>query len=115
MLDACLLPELSDLTAGLKSVFLETEFAGQGFNLEAEPNPYSSTFPSRIVTCRFDGGRELRLLCKFAAGRDEGDAGHRRGLRYEASVYRWVLQPLQATVPRFYGVHRADSENHMWI
>ena len=58
-----------------------------------------STFASEIVT--FEGG--LRL---FSKRHDPGIScryGYRRGVAFEAEVYRRILQPLGVTVPRFHG------------
>jgi hypothetical protein len=111
-------PDLQALTAGLASVF-----GGDGAArievtvLARRPNYYASTFPSEVVTCRFEDERELRLLCKYAAGRSHRDYGHRGDVAYEAAVYRHVLGPLQASTPRFYGsyIDRAGGESWLLI
>jgi len=79
--------------------------------LDRQPNVSSSTFESEIVTCRMDNGVELKLLCKYGQfwrsnARDHQSWGHRRGATYEADVYRRVLEPLNAEVPRCFGVHQ---------
>jgi hypothetical protein len=57
------LPNLQSLTVGLTSV-LRSEVT----ILDRQPNIFTSTFPSEIVTCRVDGDSKLLLLCKYAAG-----------------------------------------------
>ncbi len=79
--------------------------------LDRRSNAWSSTFESEIVTCRIDNGGELKLLCKYeqfqrSNAHDHESWGHRRGNGYEADVYRRVLEPLGAAVPRCFGVHR---------
>jgi hypothetical protein len=73
--------------------------------LAREPHSYVSTFPSEIVTCRFNDGSELRLFYKYGACHSHNDYGHRGGIAYEAEVHRHVLQPLQVSVPTFSGAY----------
>jgi Phosphotransferase enzyme family len=111
-----LFPDLQTLTVGLMSVFRGNgSLGGQLAVLERKPNLYASTFPSEIVTCRFDDGRERRLLCKYAAGRSHHAHGHRGGVVYEAEVYSHVLQPLQASTPTFYGAHTDSTAGETWL
>jgi hypothetical protein len=65
-------------------------------------NPYCSTFPAEIVTCTA-GGRERRVFCKYTAGDDHSDHGHRGGAGYEAEVYRQALHGLTISLPEFHG------------
>src|SRR5436309_16091364 len=86
-------PDLQALAAGLTSVFRAKGCpGGQITVLDRQPNVYSSTFPSEIVTCRFGEESELSILCKYEAGRSHQVYGHRGDLAYEAEVYRHVLQ-----------------------
>jgi hypothetical protein len=103
-----ILPDPVTLAARLASLLSGGDSArGAVTVLRREPSPYASTFPSEVVTCRIDGGEVLRLFCKYAAGMNHNAHGHRGGVAYEAEVYRSVLAPLGAPVPRFYG---ADPE-----
>jgi hypothetical protein len=70
---------------------------------ERQPNRYASIFLSEIVTCRRADGAALRLLCKSGIGRKPGGPSHPGRVAYEAMVYRDILQPSRATVPRYYG------------
>jgi hypothetical protein len=63
------------------------------------------TFPSEIVTCRFNDERELRLFYKYGAGPSHNVHSHRGGIAYEAAIYHRLLQPLQVSVPTFYGAY----------
>jgi len=73
--------------------------------LAREPHSYVSTFPSEIVTCRFNDRSELRLFYKYGACHSHNDYGHWGGIAYEAEVHRHVLLPLQVSVPTFYGAY----------
>jgi hypothetical protein len=83
--------------------------------LDREPNPRTSTFPSEVVTCRLADGRQLRLLCKYAAGHNHNTYGHRGGIAYEAEVYRQVLGPLPVSTPTFYGAHTDATTGEPWF
>jgi hypothetical protein len=80
-----------------------------------QPNVYSSTFPSEIVTCRLPDGDDLRLLCKYTAGRSHRAHGHRGDVAYEADVYRHVLEPLQVPTVRYYGAHVDAATGNTWL
>jgi aminoglycoside phosphotransferase (APT) family kinase protein len=83
--------------------------------LDREPSPYTSTFPSEVVTCRTAGGAMLRLFCKHAAGRNHQAHGHRGGVAYEARVYRSVLAPLGVPVPLCYGGYSDGSSDRILL
>ena len=78
-------------------------FLGDIEVLDRRKNVYASTFPSEILTCRFPDGRIERFLVKSSSGRDHSAFGHRGGVRYEAMVYRQVVEPSGLTAPRYYG------------
>jgi len=106
-----LLPNLQTLTVGLTSVL-----RSQVTVLDRQPNIFTSTFPSEIVTCRVDEGSKLLLLCKYAAGgHRENVYGHRGGVAYEAAVYRHLLQPSHASTPTFYGMYSDISTGDSWL
>jgi hypothetical protein len=105
------LPNLQSLTVGLTSVLRR-----QVTILDRQPNIFTSTFPSEIVTCRVDEGSKLLLLCKYAAGGHRDNVyGHRGGVAYEAAVYRHLLQPSQASTPTFYGMYSDVSTGDSWL
>src|SRR5262245_45134761 len=83
--------------------------------IRRERNPYSSTFPSEIVTCRFKDGQTVRLLCKYTRGREHNSFGHRGGVGYEAAVYQRVLIPLGVSAPRFHGEFTDSESGEPWI
>src|SRR4051794_27285741 len=115
-----LLPNLQTLTVGLTSVLRSGGFTTDRVTiLRRQLNAYATTFPSEIVTCRVDGGSELRLFCKYAGGRGRGHShsahGHRGGVAYEAAVYGHLLQPSRASTPTFYGSHIDASTGVTWL
>jgi aminoglycoside phosphotransferase (APT) family kinase protein len=68
-----------------------------------ERNWYESSFPSELVTVRLADGRRRRLFCKYGRTYFDRVAGHRRGLGYEAQVYRYLRLIEAAPTVRFYG------------
>jgi hypothetical protein len=71
-----------------------------------------TSFPSEVAECALGDGRVLRLYCKYSGTDPEEDGhgttghGHWGGVRYEAEVYRRLLQGSPAESPRFYGTFR---------
>src|SRR6266498_5021568 len=97
------LPDIVTLQNELAAEFRASGTASDTFAIVArEPNNYGSTYPSEILSLSFDGQRPTRLLCKYEAGRQEDEDGHRRGISYELEVYRALLGPLGVTVPKLY-------------
>jgi aminoglycoside phosphotransferase (APT) family kinase protein len=111
------LPDLAALTAGLTRA-LQTVGDGDGplTVVERRRNPNTSTFPSEVVTCRLGNDGELRLFCKYGAGRDHNAHGHRGGVAYEAEVYQHVVDPSRLPAPRYHGTHDADgAAGEVWL
>src|SRR5258708_31268733 len=54
----------------------------------------ASSYPSEIVTCRFEDGREQRIMCKYSAGFIHNSQGHRVRVWDESEVYLHVLQAI---------------------
>lgn len=110
------LPDLDTLVVGLTAVLAGAGMAsGRVTILERRPSRQTSTFPSELVTCRVGDRQELRLLCKNAPHDGFNHHGHRGGLAYEAAVYRHVLQPLQVSTPRYYGIYRDAATGMSWL
>ncbi|HLJ69002.1 MAG TPA: phosphotransferase [Chloroflexota bacterium] len=80
--------------------------------MSREPNVYESSFPSEIVTCRLGTKGNVRLLCKYEAGRHYAGYGHWGSLHYEADVYRRVLQPLSMSAPHLVGSYQGED---IWL
>lgn len=80
-----------------------------------ERNPQISTFGSEIVTCSLADGSEQRFLFKYGVGHETSGFGHRRGVRYEALVYRRLLEPLSVTCPRYYGEWVDPNTGESWL
>ncbi len=109
-------PDLEALAGGLGSVLHRAGIArGSLTVVSRERNRMPHTLPSEIVTCCLPDGRELRLFCKYEAGGRHRAHGHRRGLAYEATVYRRVLAPSGASAARCYGVHRERDGRSTWL
>jgi hypothetical protein len=109
-------PDLPTLTVGLTGVFCTEGREGQCLTvLNRQPASTASTFPSEIVTCQIDDGRQLRLYCKYAIGYNHSNLDNRQGLAYEAAVYRHVLQPIQATTPAYHGTHSNPATGETWL
>ena len=83
--------------------------------LKREPSPYSTTFPCEVVTCQKPGDHTTELFCKYSAGVDYTGFGHRGGLAYELAIYRDVLNPIGARVPKFYGGHVDPGSGEAWL
>src|SRR5205085_11272530 len=64
---------------------------------------------------RLNDGTRLRLHVKYSAGREHRCHGHRGDLAYEAEVYRTVLRPIEARVPRFYGSYIDPDTGWTWL
>lgn len=73
--------------------------------LEREPNPYTSTYWSGVVTCQFIGGSTVQLQCKYNYGRAGESYGHRGAVPYEAQVCQNVLQSAVVPTPKSHGAH----------
>jgi len=99
---------------GLSSIFAEKADC-QFTVLAREATAYESTYPVEIVTCQFNDGDKLRLLCKYSAGIDHNSYGHRGGVRYEVEVYRNVLKPIGCSTPRFYGYYTDPNNENTWL
>lgn len=119
MIDAALdtasgvVPESSDLARVLSPML-----SGDGPPLRVisrEPNPLSSTFATEIVTLRRENDADVHVLCKYGAEDPLDSFGHRRGVAYEGVVYRDVLEPAHAAVPRFYGLHNDQRTGAKWL
>jgi hypothetical protein len=108
-------PDRETLTATLTSLLIENGFSkGQLTVVHREPT-IQGTFPKEIVTCRLADGREIQLFCKYAAGHNHNAYGHRGGGTHEATVYRELLQPMQASVPALQGVYTDRTTGEFWL
>jgi thiamine kinase-like enzyme len=108
-------PDLQTLSTGLNSVMTGNGFdGGQVSILEREPVMWN-TYPSEIVTCHLADGTELKLFCKYMACLRYNSYGHRGELPHEAKVYRHLLQPLQFSVPKFYGAFENVTTGETWL
>jgi hypothetical protein len=109
-------PTIQQLTTALQSVLAADRYALSDVSIiERQPNPKMKTFLTEVVTCRLDGATDLRLFCKYEAGRRQSSYGHRGGVRYEAEVYRRVLRSCKLTTPYFYGAYCDAVTGDTWL
>jgi len=109
-------PDLPALADGLTAVLHDSGLTGSRVTiLNRKPNLPAMTFPSEVVTCRLGDGNELRLFCKYAAGRNHNAHGHRGGVSYEAAIYDGLLQDLPVRTPKFYGTFRNGRAGETWL
>jgi aminoglycoside phosphotransferase (APT) family kinase protein len=80
-----------------------------------EPNVYTSSFPSEIVTCAFDDGVERRLFIKrYVPGVHDG-FGYWRGGPYEARIYGDILASLDLGTPALFGSWSDPATDHTFL
>jgi len=103
-------PDLDTLSTGLGAAVAESGvLAGELSVIARQPNIYTSTFPSEIITCRVGNGATIRMLCKYSAVAGNESYGIRGGVEYEADVYRHLLQSLDLSCPTLYGIYRESA------
>ncbi len=109
-------PDRERLHRGLVAIFNgRWSSYGRLTRLRREPSFYTTSFPCEIVRCWFETGRKLTLFCKYAT-KDEKDLyGQRGGVGYEVKVYRYVLQPSEASTPTFYGAYADREADSTWL
>lgn len=111
-----LVPDKKALTAGLTAVFGGNGCGGGHVTILARKRANERcTFPSDVVTCRLADGTVLRLFCKYGVGGVQSDSENLGGVRYEVGVYQYVLQPLRASTPTFYGVYMDANTGNAWL
>jgi hypothetical protein len=110
------LPELEQLTVRLAAVFnsIDTHYCRLSA-VHREPSNLCGTHDKEIVTCQFEDGIELRLMCKYALNTSGNSYGHRNGGCYEAEVYRQVLGKARETTPILYGSCVNQDTNQTWL
>jgi hypothetical protein len=109
-------PDTQTLTDNIRSKISNYySLDGQINILAREPNSVASTFPSEIITCQLPDESELQFICKYSIDRSYNTYGHQNGLSYEAKVYRHVLQRMQISSPKFYGVHHNPMNEETWL
>src|SRR5881628_2918170 len=108
------LPETETLAAALASV-VGAKRRSSVTIVNRQPIVPFMTFPAEIVTCRLARGNELKLFCKYEAGRNHNAYGHRGGVAYEAEVHRRVLQPMRTTTPKYFGAWKDPVTADTWL
>ena len=59
--------------------------------------------------------KEITVFCKYSASKERDCYGHKKGVAYEADVYRHVLCGLKLPIPRFYGVYKDPEHDQIAI
>jgi len=109
------LPELSKLQPRISAV-LSRHGVGECTDVLARRvNDHYSTFDSEIVTCRLEGGAEVKLLCKYGSLEVISCYGHRGGTPREIQIYENLLQGLPLSRPIFYGKHLDPVVGEAWL
>jgi len=107
------LPDSESLSFVLSKVLNENGFVEGNIKvLDRQPNIYSSTYPSEVVTCLLPNGHTLQIFCKYGSLEYFDPRGD---IYYEAIVYRNILQPLPVSSPVFYGFHAGEKESGKWL
>jgi aminoglycoside phosphotransferase (APT) family kinase protein len=97
-----LVPTEDELVAVLTSWLGKERLDHEVMLLERRRNDFGSSHPAEIVRCRIDG-EQMWLLCKYEMREQPPSFGHRRGVGFEADVYRELLEPLGLRTPRLRG------------
>jgi len=74
-----------------------------------EPNSYSSTFPTEVVTCTISGAAPIRLFCKHFRSKTGRRPRKTADPFYEIKVYRHVLSAVPLSVPQYLGAWTDDE------
>jgi hypothetical protein len=109
-------PDLSLLEACISSVLAdELRRSGKPIVLERQPNPYQSSLPSEIVTCKFADGRTIQLFLKYDSPEKNAKQGHWYSVTHEAQVYRDILRFLPVSTPVYHGTWVNESTSQMCL
>jgi hypothetical protein len=109
-------PDADTLTQGLARIFGKRGTSiGRPRVIARHRTLYASSFPCEIVTCQLGESSRIRLFCKYEAGDTEPSHGLRRGVPYEAEVYRRVLQPAGMSTPTFFGTYTDPATRRFWL
>lgn len=82
--------------------------------VERRLNIHESTSTSEIVTCRTKDGNIFKFFCKYSH-KYYTDHKHRGNVSYEAKVYRFLLEKLNVSTPKFIGVYEDNSTGDSWL
>lgn len=111
--EALLLPEDWRLSEILNRCLIRPD-SRRRVTIEARrPNPYASSAPMEIVSCRLGDSSEMEVLCKYGTNREDA-VGHRGGVGREALVYERVLSPL-GLQPGYFGRYTDRGTGETWL
>jgi hypothetical protein len=103
-------PLMTALRSALSNVGIEQPVR----TVRRKHHTYVSSHLSLNLDCTLEDGSRLHLLCKHGPSHDRNRWGLRRGLTYEATVYRSVLQG-RLESPRFYGSYESSGLTWLFI
>lgn len=107
-------PDDESLARGL-GVVLEPESADPVALLDRSIHLRMSTFPLEIVQCRLSSGDVVEVVCKYSDDQDFRSSSYRGGVRYEAAVYRDILQRCGLPLPGFRGTYMDAMTGRTWL
>ena len=108
-------PSTRKLSGILTELFKENNSSIKSFKIiNRRQNIYMSSYPSEIVECLLPNNRRLKLLCKYNAEWQEDEYSHRRNIIYEGEVYKNILQKMNLSKIKFYGL-RNNGDNHVIV
>src|SRR5215471_20396413 len=111
-------PDYPDLHAVVKALRSAMRREGTGGleikAFERKPNILSSSLHSEILVCHLADGRRRQVFYKHSATPPDGHPA-KRGVSYEATVYRDVLRPLPVSQAHFYGAHANPRTGESWL
>lgn len=108
-----LLPDFDTLMRILRACIAPDLCTGSLKMLDRQPDPYSSSSPTEIETCRLDNGVELKLLCKYDSG-PKYAVGPRGRMAREVLIYRHVVGPLGLQLHLF-GSYTVAETGETWL
>lgn len=107
-------PELGKLKASLASTLEAIGIVSRDLTILDRHARLHTAHPSEIVKCRLADGSMIQLFCKYDIHCGGGGLAY-HCVRYEAQIYRHILQPLEVSVPRLIGTFIDASSNRAWL
>jgi hypothetical protein len=105
-------PDSQRLLKGLKKVFTDSSEVHIEI-VTRKPSEYYSTAPTEIIEIRLDK-KAIQLFCKYS-GKSSLSHGARRGVPYEAKVYKEVIRPLNIPTTKYYGSYKETETGDTWL
>lgn len=114
--NSTVLPGDDGLHAGLVQLLKQQGLLTNRLEIcDRSENIYTSTFPSEIVSCCLDGRPANRFFLKHSVDRGHWAYGHRGGVEYESQIYLQLLNRLDISTARAYGVCTSPTDQSRWL